>query len=54
MLIFQTFPLFSWHPSVVGLWGLSCQSQWHAELALLAEMDQHLQIWLECKIWKMG
>lgn len=35
----STFPLSSWHPSIVGLWGLSCQSQWHAELALLAEMD---------------
>lgn len=48
------FPLFPLHPSVLGLWWFSCRSQFHAELALLAEMDQYLQIWIQCKIWKIG
>ncbi len=48
------FPLFPLHPPVLGLWRFSCQSQFHAELALLAEMDQYLQIWTKCKIWKIG
>lgn len=32
-----------------GVCRLPCQSQFHAELALLGEMDQHLQIWTQCK-----
>lgn len=35
---------------VAGVWWLSCQSQRHAELALLVEMDQYLQIRTERKI----
>lgn len=40
------FPLY---PPVLGFWWLSCQSQCHAELAVLAEVDQYLQIWIRRK-----
>lgn len=42
-----SFPLY-----VLGLWWFSRQSQRHAELALLGEMDQYLQIWIGCKTRK--
>lgn len=48
-ILIHLFPL---HHPVLGFWWLSCQSQCHAELALLAEMDQYLQIWTERKLWK--
>lgn len=37
--------------TISGLWWLPCQPKFNVRLALLAQVDQHFQIWNECKTW---